>query len=820
MGFVIMVLATIAGALGLAASGAPLWLWTVVSGAWLLSLQVIADTGSFMLWLAWGLLAAANSATLRQRLLMAPALKAFRRSLPSMSDTEREALEAGSVWWDAELFAGQPNWQRLMQTPSPELSAEEQAFLDGPVEELCTVLDAWDISYRRRDLPPEVWEFIRRHRFFGMIIPKSEGGLGFSAQAHSAVVSKISSRSVSAAITVMVPNSLGPAELLHRYGTPEQKQHYLPRLATGDEIPCFALTGPEAGSDAASIPDYGIVCHGEYQGKRTLGLKVTWEKRYITLGPVATVLGLAFRVFDPDHLLGDEDAPGITLALIPTNHPGVNIGRRHFPAGQAFMNGPNSGKDVFIPMSWVIGGQEQVGQGWRMLMNCLAAGRAISLPALATAAAKVAARTTGSYARIRKQFKVPIGTLEGVEEPLARIAAEAYSLEAARSLTAVALDLGEEPSVISAMLKYRSTEGMRQALNDAMDVHGGRGICLGPSNYLSNGYQAIPMGITVEGANILTRSLIVFGQGAMRCHPWLLREMEAARDADDVRALREFDTALGGHVRYLLGNLGRALIYNLSGGRLAPSPAVASTRYWFRQLSRYSASFSLVADSALLTLGGTLKRREKLSGRLADVLSELYILSAVLKRYEDDGRPAEDLPVVEYVCANGLHRIQGGLREILDNLPVRPVAMMLRGILFPFGARRRPADDALGGRVAALLLEPSATRDRISTGIFISREPLDITGRLEHGLAITLKAEPVERKVYEALREGRIEAKPDENLHASALAAGVITEAEASLLAEYREAVRRVIDVDDFAPEELSPAQAQERRAEKKTAAA
>lgn len=816
MSILFISIGTVALALALSITSAPLWLWTVASGAWLGGLQLFLGTGSTIAWLAWGVLATMNLTPLRRRLVMAPALELFRKSLPSMSATEREALEAGTVWWDGELFGGKPDWQRLLDTPAPALSAEEQAFLQGPVEKLCGMLDAWDISYNRRDLPPGIWNFLRHERFFGMIIPKAQGGLGFSAQAHSAVVAKISTRSIAAAITVMVPNSLGPAELLLRYGTEAQKRHYLPRLASGEEIPCFGLTGPEAGSDAASIPDYGIVCYGEHEGRRTLGMRVTWEKRYITLGPVATVLGLAFRAYDPDHLVGDNDAPGITLALIPTSHPGVEIGRRHFPAGQAFMNGPNSGKDVFIPMDWVIGGQERIGQGWRMLMNCLAAGRSISLPALATAAAKVAARTTGAYARVRKQFKVPIGKLEGVEEALARIAGEAYALEAGRVMTAVALDQGQEPSVISAMLKYRSTEGMRRALNDAMDVHGGRGICLGPSNYLSNGYQAIPMGITVEGANILTRSLIVFGQGAIRCHPWLLREMEAARHDDHGFALAEFDTALGGHIGHLIGNVGRALLYNLSGGTLAPAPAVGPTRHWFKQLSRYSASFALVADASLLLLGGGLKRREKISGRLADVLTELYMLSATLKRFEDDGRPAADVPIVDYVCANSLHLIQERLRGVIAHLPSRPIAWLLHWAVFPLGARRRPADDQTGAQVARLLLEPSPTRDRLSTGVYLTNDPEDVTGRLEHGLHMTLRVEPIEARLQQAIAQRRLRPAADEELNQAALRAGVITANEATLLAEYREALRRVIDVDDFAPEELSPrrAQAQQQEAE------
>lgn len=812
----VVIVGSIALALALAIKNAPLWLWTIAFGAWVGTLQLSLEASSTIAWVAWGTLAVMNVSSLRRRLVMAPALKLYRKSLPSMSATEREALEAGTVWWDGELFSGKPDWQRLLNTPAPALSAEEQRFLEGPVEELCAMLDAWDISHRRRDLPPEVWNFLRRERFFGMIIPRAQGGLGFSAQAHSAVVGKISTRSVAAAITVMVPNSLGPAELLLRYGTEAQRSYYLPRLASGEDIPCFGLTGPEAGSDAASIPDYGIVCHGQHEGRRTLGLRVTWEKRYITLGPVATVLGLAFRVYDPEHLIGEDDVPGITLALIPTNHPGIEIGRRHFPAGQAFMNGPNSGKDVFIPMEWVIGGQERVGQGWRMLMNCLAAGRSVSLPALATAAAKVAARTTGAYARVRKQFKVPIGKLEGVQEPLARIAGEAYALEAGRVMTAIALDQGEEPSVISAMLKYRSTEGMRRALNDAMDVHGGRGICLGPSNYLSNGYQAIPMGITVEGANILTRSLIVFGQGAIRCHPWLLREMAAARLDDGDTALVEFDLALRGHIGHLLGNLGRALLQNLTVGHAAPAPMVGPTRHWFKQLSRYSANFALVADASLLLLGGNLKRREKISGRLADVLTELYLLSATLKRFEDDGRPQADLPIVDYVCANSLHLIQERLRGVINHLPSRGIAWLLRAAVFPLGARRRSADDQTGAQVARLLMEPAPVRDRLSTGVYVSQDPEDITGRLEHGLHLTLKVEPIEARISQAVSERRLQPTVGKDLGLAALQAGVITNDEATLLAEYRESLRRVIGVDDFAPEELAPgrAQAQQREAE------
>ncbi|HYL19990.1 MAG TPA: acyl-CoA dehydrogenase, partial [Burkholderiales bacterium] len=496
---------------------------------------------------------------LRRALLSDPLLGWFRKVMPQVSQTEQEALEAGTVWWDGDLFSGKPDWNKLLAYPKPTLTSEEQAFVDGPVEELCRMCDEWQISYELNDLPPEVWQFIKDQGFLGMIIPKRYGGMGFSALAHSEVIMKLGSRNATACVSVMVPNSLGPAELLLHYGTEEQKNYYLPRLAKGLEMPCFALTGPEAGSDAGAIPDFGVVCKGVHEGKEVVGFRVTWEKRYITLGPVATLLGLAFKLYDPDHLLGQHEDLGITVALIPTKHPGVNIGRRHFPLNGSFMNGPNSGKDVFIPLDWVVGGRDYVGQGWRMLMECLAAGRAISLPSSTTGGAKTAVRATGAYSRVRSQFRVPIGKFEGVEEALARMGGNLYVMEAARLMTAGAVDLGEKPSVVSAIVKYHCTERARQVVNDAMDVHGGKGICLGPNNYLGRGYQQIPIGITVEGANILTRSMIIFGQGAIRCHPYVLREIAATREADPASASRAFDEALWGHVSFVVRNVVHSL---------------------------------------------------------------------------------------------------------------------------------------------------------------------------------------------------------------------------------------------------------------------
>ncbi len=737
---------------------------------------------------------------LRRALISNRVLKIFRKILPQVSQTEQEALDAGTVWWDGDLFSGKPDWNKLLAYPKPQLSAEEQAFLAGPAEQLCAMLDEWHITRELHDLPPEVWQFIKDNGFFGMIIPKQYGGHGFSALAHSAVVMKIGSRSGTAAVTVMVPNSLGPAELLLHYGTEEQKNHYLPRLAKGLEVPCFALTGPSAGSDAGSIPDSGIVCRGEFNGQQNvLGMRVTWEKRYITLGPVATLLGLAFKLHDPDGLLGAEKDLGITLALIPTNTPGVNIGRRHFPLDAAFQNGPNSGKDVFIPMEWVIGGREGVGYGWRMLMNCLAAGRSISLPATATGAAKLAARTSGAYGRVRVQFNTPIGRFEGVEEALARIGGNTYMMDAARVMTAGAVDLGEKPSVISAIVKYHLTERSRQAINDAMDVHGGKGICMGPSNYLARTYQQTPVGITVEGANILTRSMMIFGQGAIRCHPYVLKEIHAANDSDAVRASLEFDQTLMGHVAFSAGNSLRSLLHGLTGASLAdaPSNAAPEIQHYYRQLSRFSATFALVADISMLTLGGALKRKEKLSARLGDMLSLLYLCSATLKRFEDDARPAADLPLLHWSIQDALYHLQQAFDGLLDNFPSRIAAWMLRLLVFPLGKPYSPPADDLGHKVATLLLEPGEARDRLTAGIYVPTSADEPLGVLEQALQCAVVCEMAEAKVRAAVKAGLISAQGDEKIVA-ALQRGIITTVEAESLEQMKSLRRSVIMVDDF----------------------
>lgn len=691
-----------------------------------------------------------------------------------------------------------------------KLSAEEQAFLDGPVEELCQRLDDWQITHELYDLPPDIWEFLKQQRFFGMIIPKEYGGLGFSALAHSEVVMKISSRSVTAAVTVMVPNSLGPGELLIKYGTQAQKDHYLPRLADGREIPCFGLTGPEAGSDASSIPDSGVVCRQDFNGEKdVLGIRLNWEKRYITLAPVATLLGLAFQLYDPDHLLGDKEELGITVALIPADHAGVEIGTRHYPLDIPFQNGPNFGRDVFIPMDWLIGGQQQAGNGWRMLVECLGEGRGISLPALSTGAAKVAARYTGAYARVRQQFGLPIGYFEGVEEPLARILGNTYLMDAARILTATAIDQGQRPGVITALLKYQSTERMRRLINDAMDIAGGAAICMGPSNYLARAYQSIPIGITVEGANILTRSLIVFGQGAMRCHPYLLQEMQAAQ-AEDVEA---FDRAFLGHAGHIMRNLGRSIWYGLSNAVFV-SYGTPQTRRYYRSLARLSTQFALLADYAALSLGGSLKRRERLSGRMADILANLYLCSAVLKHFEEQGEPEADLPLMEYACKLTIHRAQQAMLAAFHNLPRPWLAKTLRTFMFPYGKPFSPPDDRLIHKVARLGLEPSATRDRLTDGVYVTNDPTDRMGRIEDALHKTLAADALQKQLRSLMKQGELQAHSVDAAIQEAKRKGLLDKFSVEKLLAARKATLNAIRVDDF-PADYFRATAVSGKAEK-----
>jgi acyl-CoA dehydrogenase len=758
-----------------------------------------------LLWLVFAGLVLLNIDAVRLRYLSRPFLITYRRLLPSMSDTERDALEAGTVWWDGELFTGGPAWQKLMSAPSARLSPEEQAFLDGPCEELCRMLDDWDITHKRGDLPPQVWEFLKSRGFFAMIIPKKYGGLEFSAYAHSAVLVKVASRSTTASSTIAVPNSLGPAELLLHYGTDAQKDHYLPRLARGDEVPCFALTGPRAGSDAASIPDTGVVCKGVHDGREIIGIRLNFSKRYITLAPVATVIGLAFRLFDPERLLGtDRTDYGITCALIPRGAPGVKVGRRHFPINIPFQNGPVEGRDVFVPLDTIIGGPAMAGHGWRMLVEQLSVGRCISLPSSATGGAKAAVYASGAYTRIRRQFGMSVGRFQGVQEALARMAGYTYIMDAGRSVTAAAIDAGEKPAVPSAILKYHVTEFGRMVANDAMDVHGGKGISLGPRNYLARGYEVVPVAITVEGANILTRSLMIFGQGAIRCHPYVLREMNAARDKDRGSGLVDFDRALFGHIGFTLSNAIRSVVMALTLARFSVVPQTGATHRYFQHINRFSASFAFATDVAMLSLGGYLKKAESLSARLGDVLSSLYLASMVLKHHESQGRPEADLPLVEWACRSLLYKAQEQLHGLLRNFPVRWLAVVMRLVIFPRGRTYFAPSDRLGREVAELILAPGETRDRLGAGAYTTPEPTNPIGLLEEALMLAEVVEPIEKRIrIEGIKTGRITALDVPGQTQQALALGIISDTEAATLRDYDRRVMDIVNVDDFEQHEL-----------------
>ncbi|WP_174301185.1 acyl-CoA dehydrogenase [Caulobacter sp. S45] len=733
------------------------------------------------------------SIKLRRDYLSAPLYQWAKGVMPALSETERDAIEAGDVWWDAELFTGDPDWKKLLDTPPARLSEEEQAFLDGPVDELCAMLDEWKIVWELGDLPPQAWEFMKSRRFFGMILPKQYGGLGFSNYGHAEVVKRLSTRSVTAAVTAMVPNSLGPGELMMRFGTQDQRDYWLPRLADGREIPAFGLTSPEAGSDAAAMIDHGLVCHGEWRGERVLGMRLNWHKRYITLGPVCTVLGLAFKLQDPDHLLGEREHLGITCALVPTDTPGVEIGRRHLPAMQMFQNGPNFGRDVFVPLDNVIGGPERVGQGWRMLMTALAAGRGISLPAQSGAATAMTALTTGAYARIRQQFGTPIGKFEGIQERLARLAGNAYVVDAARRLTCAGLDAGHHPSVISGLMKLHATETMRVSVTDSMDVHGGKTIIDGPSNYLGPTYRSVPVAITVEGANILTRSLMVFGQGAIRAHPYMLKEILALGDANRARGLDQFDKVFWEHVAHTMRTLLHATSRSWTGAAFAPSPDAGAARKHYRKLGRYAAAFALTSDMALLTLGGALKRRELLSARLGDILSEMYFLSAALKRWDDEGRQEADLPVLDYVMIAGSARIEASFDEVFANLPNRLAGSLLRFAILPLGPRVRGPSDQLIRTCADILLEPNPTRDRLVDNVYVGGGEGAIA-KLLHAFQLTVETQPI----HDRLRKAKIKSWKVGRER------GLVTDEEAARLEAADKAVGEVIDVDDFSPEELT----------------
>ena len=738
---------------------------------------------------------------LRKDKITRPVFSFFKKVLPPMNQTEKEALDAGDVWWDGELFKGNPDWKTMLEFKAPTLTDEEQAFIDNQVETVCNMVSDWDISFKDQDLPEEAWNYLKKEGFLGLIIPKEYGGKGFSAFGHSSIVTKLASRSGALGVSTMVPNSLGPAELLLHYGTEEQKNHYLPRLAKGLDIPCFALTGPTAGSDAGAMPDTGIVCEQEFEGEKTLGIRLNWNKRYITLAPIATVLGLAFKLYDPENLMGDVNDLGITVALIPTSHTGVEIGNRHYPVGSPFMNGPTCGKDVFIPMSWIVGGQDYAGKGWKMLVECLSAGRGISLPSGATAAAKVAYRATGAYSMLRQQFKTEIGRFEGVEEALARIAGNAYQMEAARITTAGSVDAGYKPSVITAIAKYHMTESARSLINDAMDIHGGRGVIQGERNYLANAFMGTPVSITVEGANILTRNLMIFGQGAVRCHPFVYKEMQAASHENEEQGLDQFDSLLFRHIGYGVSNFIRTISLGLSGGKLAKKPVSGDTAYYYQQLTRMSSALALVSDLSMAVLGGDLKRKERLSARLGDVLSHLYLSSTVLKYYQDNGQKDADLIYVKWTLERNLFLIQTAFNEFLENFRPKWLGIMLKRIIFPFGNAYRLPSDKVDHKVVQAMLSDNELRDRLTKNIYIgdSSQPV---GRIEDAFQQILAAAETGKTLRKAIKSGQINMKDGlESALQQAVKLELFTQEEAELYTKAEEARLDAIQVDDYSQE-------------------
>jgi len=769
----------------------------------------------FGLWTAWVLLPLAiillpfNVASLRRSLFSGPALRTFRKVMPAMSRTEKEAIDAGTTWWEGDLFSGTPDWNKLHDYPQQTLTDEEQRFIEGPVEEACRMANDFQITHELADLPPELWAYLKEHRFFAMIIKKEYGGLEFSAYAQARVLQKLAGVSGILAITVGVPNSLGPGELLQHYGTDEQKQHYLPRLAKGQEIPCFALTSPEAGSDAGAIPDYGIVCMGDWQGEQVLGMKLTWNKRYITLAPIATVLGLAFKLKDPDHLLGDVEELGITCALIPTDTQGVEIGHRHFPLNIPFQNGPTRGSDIFVPIDYIIGGPKMAGQGWRMLVECLSVGRGITLPSNATGSLKSLALATGAYAYIRRQFKLPIGKMEGIEEPLARIAGNAYVMDAAATLITNGIMLGEKPAVLSAIVKYHCTHRGQRAVMDAMDITGGKGIMLGDSNFVARAYQGAPIAITVEGANILTRSMIIFGQGAIRCHPYVLKEMAAAESND----LHAFDHALFGHLGHVGSNKMRSLWLGLTRGRTSRVPVGDATRRYYQYINRLSANLALLSDVSMGVLGGSLKRRERISARLGDILSQLYLATATLKRYDEEGRNEADLPLVHWGVQDCLNQAETAIENLLRNFPNGAVAALMTLVIFPLGRVHRAPSDRLDHELARLLQIPSATRSRLARGQYLVASEHNPVGQLEEALRDIIAAEPVHKKLGDAMGRKLSFTRLDK-LAQAGLEAGHLTADEARILTRAEESRLRSINVDEFEPDQLAQQKLQEEKPE------
>lgn len=782
-------------AIGLAYVGAPLLLWAVLGFVALVGLD--APTWLFITYAA--LVVLFNVKPIRRVVLSAPLMKLMEvmNFLPTISETEQTAIDAGNVWVEGELFSGKPDFKRILNEPYPELNKDEQAFLDGPVEKLCEIVDDWDV-FVRKDFTDEAWDFMRKEGFFGLIIPKKYGGLEFSATAHSAIVAKLGSRCGPLATTVMVPNSLGPAELLMHYGTQDQKDYYLPRLASGVEMPCFALTEPNAGSDAGGLTSTGIVFKGE-DGE--LYLKLNWNKRYITLAAISTVLGMAFKLYDPENLLGKGKKDlGITCALIPSNTKGVVLGKRHDPLGVPFYNCPTHGNEVIVPINAIIGGKEGAGNGWRMLMESLAVGRGISLPASSVGGAKVATRVVGAYAAIRKQFGLNIGKFEGIEEPMARIGGYNYLLEAARKYTTGGLDSGEKPAVVTAIAKYNFTELAREIVNDSMDVVGGAGISRGPRNVFAHGYMSMPIAITVEGANILTRTLMIFGQGAIRCHPYAIKEINALMSKDT----KAFDENFWKHIGHVGRNKARAFMLSITRGRLAGSPVSGPGAQYFRKLAWASASFAFFADIALGSYGGALKMKEKIAGRYADILSYLYLAAATLRRFEAEARRKEDEAYFHWSMQYSFYKMQVAFDGILSEIRVPGLSWAFR--LIGVWSRLNPIgtypSDRLGHLVAQAMQVPGEQRDRMTEGMYIPKDTEQAVGRFENALNLITEANPIYKKMYKAIKAKELPKKSFAELAKPALEKGIITKEESELVIKAEAARNDAIQVDEFTLEE------------------
>tara|TARA_R110000868_G_scaffold1211_2_gene9334 strand:+ start:54281 stop:56773 length:2493 start_codon:yes stop_codon:yes gene_type:complete len=781
-------------AISFAYTGVPLWLWAVVGYAGLAGLDapnwlIITYTACVVLF---------NVKPIRRTLLSAPLMKLMGalNFLPTISETEQTAIDAGTVWVEGELFSGKPNFNRILKEAYPELTKDEQDFLDNQVEALCKMVNDWDV-FVKKDFNEDAWDYMRKEGFFGLIVPKKFGGHEFSATAHSAIVAKLASRCGPLATTVMVPNSLGPAELLMHYGTDKQKEYYLPRLAAGVEMPCFALTEPNAGSDAGGMTSDGQVFKGK-DGE--LYLKLNWNKRYITLAAISTVLGLAFKLRDPENLLGKGEELGITCALIPSDTKGVVLGMRHDPLGVPFYNCPTHGNDVIVPIDAIIGGKEGAGNGWRMLMESLAVGRGISLPAQSLGGAKMATRVVGAYAMIRKQFGLNIGKFEGIEEPMARIGGYTYFMEAARRYTTGGLDSGAKPAVVTAIAKYNFTELMREILNDSMDIVGGAGISRGPRNIFANAYVSLPIAITVEGANILTRTLMIFGQGAIRCHPYALNEIKALTEGD----VKGFDENFWAHIGHVVRNKARAFMLSITRGKLASSPVGGPASRYFKKLAWTSASFAFFADIALGSYGGALKMKEKIAGRYADILSYMYLAASTLRRFEAEGRRKEDEVYFKWAMDYIFYRIQIAFEGILKEIKVPGLTWVFR--LAGVWSRVNPIgtypSDYLGHKVASAMQTVGEQRDRITDGTYIPKDPTEAVGRYENALNLIISAGPVYKKMYVAMKKRDLPKASMDKLIDPALEKGIINKEEADLARKAEDARNDAIQVDEFTLEE------------------